>query len=55
MSAHEKEKSPEEYIVTGRKSRSLDCEFKSKKEYTEEKKIAQHISGYQTFLITRRG
>lgn len=33
MSVHEKEKSPEEYIVMGRKSRSLDCEFKSKKEY----------------------
>lgn len=42
MSAHEKEKSPEEYIVMGRKSRSLDCEFKSKREYTEEKKITKY-------------
>ena len=38
----EKEKSPEEYIVMGRKSRSLDCEFKSKREYTEEKKITKY-------------
>ena len=42
MSAHEKEKSPEEYIVMGRKSRSLDREFKSKSEYTEEKKITKY-------------
>ena len=38
----------------GQKSRSLDCVFKSEKEYIGEKKRTQNRSIYAVFLITRR-